>query len=75
MTRRFSVIIPLYNKEHFIANTIASVLDQSFSNYEILIINDGSTDNSLKIAQGFKDKRIQIVTQKNVYLDTFFFWS
>tara|TARA_R110002020_G_scaffold454448_1_gene669900 strand:- start:18890 stop:19822 length:933 start_codon:yes stop_codon:yes gene_type:complete len=65
MTLRFSVIIPLYNKEHFIANTIESVLKQSFSNYEILIINDSSTDNSLKIAQGFKDKRIHIVTQKN----------
>ena len=47
----FSVIIPLYNKENYIQATIASVLNQTFSDFEIILINDGSTDQSLLIAE------------------------
>ena len=60
-----SVIIPLYNKEKFITKTIQSVLKQTFINFELLIINDGSTDGSLKVVQSFNDNRIQIITIKN----------
>jgi glycosyltransferase involved in cell wall biosynthesis len=56
---RFSVVIPLYNKESFIINTLNSVIDQTFSDFEILLINDSSTDNSLKVAQEVKDPRIK----------------
>jgi glycosyltransferase involved in cell wall biosynthesis len=42
----FSVIIPLYNKENFIENTLKSVLDQSFTDFEVILVNDGSTDSS-----------------------------
>ncbi|TXG34556.1 glycosyltransferase family 2 protein [Seonamhaeicola maritimus] len=66
----FSVIIPLYNKEKFIKNTLNSVINQTFKDFELIIINDGSTDKSLKIASEFKDKRIQIVNQKNSGLCT-----
>ena len=47
----FSIIIPLYNKELYIKNTLNSVLNQTFQDFEIIVINDGSTDNSLEIAQ------------------------
>lgn len=61
----FSVIIPLYNKEKSIVSTIESVLNQSYPNFELLIINDGSTDNSLKVVQSFNDSRIKIVNIPN----------
>ena len=61
----FSVIIPLYNKELSISNTIQSVLDQTFQDFEIVIVNDGSTDNSIKEVEKFDDKRIRLIHQKN----------
>lgn len=61
----FSVIIPLYNKELSIYNTIQSVLDQTFQAFEIVIINDGSTDNSINVVQQFDDKRIRLIHQDN----------
>ena len=61
----FSIVIPLYNKEHFIVQTIQSVLDQTFQDYEILVVNDGSIDASLKSLSVFKDSRIQVFTIKN----------
>lgn len=62
---RFSVIIPLYNKEADIEATINSVLAQSFNDFELVIINDGSTDDSLDVALRFKDERITIKTIEN----------
>jgi glycosyltransferase involved in cell wall biosynthesis len=61
----FSVIIPLYNKEKYIKNTLESVLKQTFTDFEIIIINDSSTDAGLSIIQQFIDPRIQIYHQKN----------
>jgi glycosyltransferase involved in cell wall biosynthesis len=61
----FSVVIPLYNKELSIKKTIQSVLNQSFEDFEILVVNDGSTDNSLEIVKGFKDDRIRIIDKEN----------
>jgi len=61
----FSIIIPLYNKEKFIKNTIESVLNQKFNDFEILLVNDGSTDNSLKQLEGFSDNRIKVFSQEN----------
>ena len=53
-----SVIIPLFNKEHFIKKTLLSVLNQRFLDFEIIYINDGSTDGSLDIVNSFDDERI-----------------
>ncbi|OWU89272.1 glycosyltransferase family 2 protein [Flavobacterium sp. WLB] len=66
----FSVVIPLYNKANHIENTIKSVLNQTFTDYEIIIINDGSTDNIEVFALDFNDKRIQIYNQKNQGVST-----
>lgn len=57
----FSIIIPLYNKEKYIENAIRSILNQSFSDYEIIIVNDGSTDNSRALATTFLSDKIRII--------------
>lgn len=61
----FSIVIPLYNKENFIKNTIQSVLDQTFGDFEIIVINDGSTDKSEEKLLDFKDERIRYYNKKN----------
>lgn len=61
----FSVVIPLYNKEEFIKNTIRSVLQQSYPNFEIIIVNDGCTDNSVAVVEEMKSDYITIIHQKN----------
>jgi glycosyltransferase involved in cell wall biosynthesis len=61
----FSVVIPLYNKELSISNTIQSVLNQTFQEFEIVIVNDGSTDNSVKEVEKIDDKRIRLIHQEN----------
>jgi len=62
----FSVVIPLYNKAHIIDRTIASVLTQTMSDFELIIVNDGSTDNGLDIIQKYLiDPRIKIINQVN----------
>lgn len=62
---QFSVVMPLYNKEQSISSSIESVLNQVHKDFELIIINDGSTDNSLQVAQRYNDERINIVTQRN----------
>lgn len=61
----FSVVIPLYNKELSIQNTINSVLQQSFQDFEIVVVNDGSTDTSVAKVEEIEDSRIRIVHQQN----------
>lgn len=61
----FTVIIPLFNKENFIENTLKSVLNQSFIDFEVLIINDGSTDKSEEKVLEFKDTRIHYFYKEN----------
>ncbi len=60
-----SVIVPVYNVENYIAQTINSVLNQTYSNFELLIIDDESPDRSIEICQQFDDSRMKIVSQKN----------
>ncbi len=60
-----SVIIPCYNAEYFISETITSVLTQSYTNIELIIINDGSTDNSEKEILAFDDNRVHYFKIKN----------
>ena len=58
---RFSVIIPLYNKAPYVRKTVESVLGQTFSDYELIIIDNGSTDGSSEIVASITDPRIQII--------------
>lgn len=65
MSLRFSVVIPLYNKARFIAGTVASALRQTVSPLEVIVIDDGSTDGSLKALSGLSDDRLRLVRQSN----------
>lgn len=61
----FSVVISLYNKEGYILDTLNSVFNQNYQNFEVIVINDGSTDNSLKKLNTICDKRLHCFTIKN----------
>jgi len=62
-----SVVLPVYNGAKFIANAIESILDQTYENFELIVINDGSKDNTLEILNSYavKDDRIKIVSRQN----------
>lgn len=62
----FSVVIPLYNKEHTILSTLSTVLNQTYKEFEIVIVNDGSIDDGVqKIRSYTADSRIKIIEQEN----------
>lgn len=62
---KISVVIPLYNHEAFIERCIISIIEQSYQDYELIIINDGSTDNSENIVKKITDRRIRYCYQQN----------
>jgi glycosyltransferase involved in cell wall biosynthesis len=62
---KVSVIIPTYNSSRTIGETLQSVFGQTYSDFEILLINDGSTDNLMEVLKDFKDSRLQILHYKN----------
>jgi len=65
MTPFFSVVVTVYNKTEFILDTLNSVLLQSFQDFEIVVINDGSTDNSKTVIESIEDKRIRLISTSN----------
>lgn len=64
---KFSIIIPVYNIEEYLKECLESIINQSFKDFEVICINDGSTDNSLEILQKYaeKDKRFKVLNQEN----------
>lgn len=62
---KISIILPVYNGEKYIKKAIESVLMQSLDDFELIIINDGSTDNTAEIINSFDDKRIILLNQPN----------
>ena len=60
-----SVILPVFNSEEFVRKSIESVLAQTFEDFELIIVNDGSTDSSKDIIDSFKDDRIRLINQSN----------
>ncbi len=63
--QKVSVVIPVYGVEKYIAATVQSVLEQTYKNFELLLIDDGSPDRSVEICQQFTDPRIKIIRQQN----------
>ena len=61
-----SIIVPIYNVEDYLERCIKSILNQTFSDFELILVDDGSTDSSLKICNEFKvkDKRVQVINKK-----------
>lgn len=64
---KVSVLMPVYNAERYLAEAVESILEQTFEDFEFIIINDGSTDNSLSILQEYaaKDERIRLISREN----------
>ncbi len=60
-----SVIIPLYNKERIVERSVRSVLTQTFQDFELIIVDDGSTDGSMDVVKGIHDDRIVLISQEN----------
>lgn len=68
MVPLISVIVPVYNAEQYISKCVKSILSQTLSDIQIILIDDGSKDNSGKICDDYqkKDKRIEVIHQENV---------
>ena len=60
-----SVIIPVYNTGTILSETVASVLNQSFSDFELLLVDDGSDAATQQVLAGLKDPRIRVIRQEN----------
>ncbi|MFT5820432.1 MAG: glycosyltransferase involved in cell wall biosynthesis [Crocinitomix sp.] len=61
----FSIIIPTYNRAHLIGTSISSALAQTYTNFEVIIVDDGSTDDTKVVLEKFKDDRIRTIYQEN----------
>lgn len=65
MTIPFSIVIPLYNKEKTIGRALRSVVNQTEQSFEVIVVNDGSTDNSTFVVSSFNDHRFRLINQEN----------
>ncbi len=64
MKPQVSVLMPVYNCENYVAESVASILNQSFKNLELIVIDGGSTDLTLEVIKKFKDKRLRIIAHQ-----------
>ena len=60
-----SIVIPLYNKEQYIGACLNSVLSQTYKDFELIVVNDGSSDNSVDIVNMIRDERVQLLSKNN----------
>ena len=64
---RVSVVIPVYNREAYIGEAIDSVLAQTFADFEVLVIDDGSTDRSRDVVRGYRDPRVRLLCHEHIF--------
>ena len=63
-----SIVMPIKNAEKYIDATITSILNQTFGDYELILINDNSTDSTIDKIQKYKDERITLITSREGYI-------
>ncbi len=63
-----SIVMPVYNAQQYVVQCVESVLAQSFTNYEFIIVDDGSTDKTLQLIESFDDSRIVLIKNKHDYI-------
>ena len=63
--KKVSIIIPVYNSEKFLAESIESALKQTWGNIEVIVINDGSTDKSLSVAKAYESEKVKVYSIRN----------
>ena len=70
--RKFSIIIPVYNTEKYLEKCISSVINQKYKNFEVILIDDGSKDNSGAICDEYakKDNKVKVIHQINAGVST-----
>lgn len=59
---QISVILPVYNAERWVAESVQSILDQTFTDFELLVVDDGSTDDTAAVLRGFNDPRMRLIS-------------
>lgn len=68
MRRLISIVMPVYNAEKYLDECLGSILKQTYPDFELIVVNDGSTDNSVDIINKYKDKRIKIVENEHNFI-------
>ena len=63
-----SIVLPVYNAERYLDECLNSILGQTYPNFELIVVNDGSTDNSVDVINKYKDKRIKIVENEHNFI-------
>src|SRR5688500_17587486 len=70
MNKLTSIIIPAYNAASYLPDSVGSVIAQTYPHWELIIVNDGSTDNTLQVLESFTDPRIRCIHQANSGVST-----
>lgn len=69
-TPQISIVMPVYNAQEYLCQSIDSILKQTFTDFELIIVDDGSTDNSTKIVYGYKDPRIHLILNEHNFIQS-----
>lgn len=70
MNVKISIVMPFYNAEAYLSESIESILNQTFQDFELLALDDGSTDNSISIVKSFNDKRIRLISLEHNFIES-----
>ena len=60
-----SIVVPLFNKARYVARCLTSILNQNFTDFELIVVNDGSTDEGEEVVRSFSDERVRLINQAN----------